>query len=1294
MSSEEVSNKEEESNTEEEKEEEDEKESNPKSKENNETNSITNESTERVKKEKKFLGKKTEREGKKINHDYCSSCLKKGKLLLCEDCERAYHMKCLNLEEKNIPEGPWLCPICSLKKEKQEKKEKKNKKIKKEIKNVNIKKEPKKEAKKENKKEVKKDTKNTNNKKDIKKKEKTPKKKLKENNEDTEEEKEEKEDMELDEEKETTEKNDNSNEEKEKNENTNESNENEDNNESNENQEEEKENKKENIKKKKVKKKGKKVASKKNSGDKSDKSEKSEKRERTPDKKKEKEKQDKTPDKSKKEKADKSTDKTKKEKEKEKTPNKDNKDKDKFAITTIKSKRLQEKQKQKEKERLEKERLEKEKKEKEKEKDKTPEKEKPTTKQSKKKGGVKPKKIEQTEYKDSSDNKNSGSSNDEEIYTDDVVNNSNNNSNTNIKSELLSFFKKSSMKEIKNNTLEKLNLSEEILNLLKDEKGVKDLTNMVKSDKSFNKYKSMFNALVDKISFPSDKTSHQKIIHYPIRCKELYSTPDLYNLEEKYLNKTNGILYPYFNGKIFNRVIGIYDFLSTFANKIYLDKFSLEEFYSALLKSDSYTRSEIGLLSSIHVSLCYLLLEELLEYPIQDLYSNGETELLMVKEVVEYKREDLNKIYAFIYYSWPELVRLFLKSKTFSKDISIEVNYELLPVLEKIYKCSNVIEYNTSLNFEEKLLVLENLVIISYETNFIREIVKEANDSLNKYKKQKRDLEEELKYLDSRKTEFERHNKLTQPQNRIDEINQKLGELGQNKTRSAADKMRLKLENEKQVLEDMIREMGENNVLREDNLAKLKEIKTEIFEVQTIGRTNLGVDGRGYKYFYFNWMPKFIFFRAKGKHFEEKYEWRIINDLDILKNDLIDKLSEKGIEELELKSNLEIIYKKLTDKIKENSKENKVIMDEEKEDEKDEEKEKEDDKNKNNQETKMEIENEEKNEIKKEKPKEEFIPQSLDYIFDNQVLKYENGLNPNKNISISTSNTNTTSSNKQNRIILITNETNQYEPICDRVKKLEINMTKYLCLDNRQWESQANRGKIKAWISTINSLKNFINILLFFHERIKIPYKSETLSFADFIFGKSATRKIIEEEKEEDESEGETKNKSCPLIVNGNLDYNYINRDLTYANRIKLWTKEFETFNIEKIYLEYLKKVKNIPQYLICLSLFEMMIIELNKRRDMCKRKGDNFIPEIVKNDENKNNGENNKDNYNKIVIKKPDVKKRKLIQWNVKCMYCHEFGELLCCEECPNVAHLACAKLNKLPDAWKCSFCVDNMKI
>ena len=1240
-------------------------------------NNIINESNEKgKKKDKSLLGKKTERSGKKTNNDYCSSCLKKGNLLKCNECERSYHKKCLKSDEKDIPDGAWLCPICVLKRDK---KEKKNKKIKKEIK-----------------KEVKKEVKKVN-KKDIKKKENVVKKKIKENIKDN---KESNENEEQNDESENEEmENNEDNEQEENNENNettekNESNENEENNESNEKEENAESNENENdedtnkeiskesetskkkkINKKKTKKNAKKIdkVPKKNTHI-NDKNDKTEKREKTPDK-------------------------TKKSKA-EKTPNKDKQEKeDKFAITNIRSKRLQERQKQKEK--LEKEKLEKEKLEKEKEKDKTPEKDKKAKTATKKKGLGRPKKNTEKSNNEtqSTENSKGTNKNEEEIYSD---NTSSKTSDNNIKFELLAFFRSTTLKEIKSTPFNKLNLSDEILSMLKDSESLKKINSMLLKDRDFQKYKNISSILIEKCSSPQEKHSHHRTIHYPISCKDLYNDPKLHNLEEKYLHKTEGILYPYFNGKTFNRVIGIYDFLSTFANKIYLDQFSLEELYSALLNSESYTKSEISLLSYIHVSLCYLLISELMEYPIQDLYSNGETDLLMVKEVIENKRDDLNKIYAYIYYTWPELVRLFLKSKTFSINIGIYIKNELSPILDKIYHCKDVISYNTNINFEEKLLVLENLVVISYETNFIREIVKEANDSLNKYRKQIHELEDELKYLDSRKTEFERHNKLTQPQNRIDEINKKLSELGENKTRSGGDKMRLKLENERQILEDMLREMGENNTLRDETIIKIKDVKTELFDIQTVGRTDIGMDGRGYKYFYFNWIPKVIFIRVKKKHIEEKFEWRIINDLDILNNDLIDKLSEKGIEEADLKSNLEIIYKKLTNKNKKanESKENKIIMDEENpnETENDKNKEKVDEdvemKDETNNGKNKDKENNDNNEdINTEKKKEEFNYPSLDYIFDNQVLKYENSLNPNITFS-SNASSNNTSTNKQYKIVLITNELNQYEPLCDRIKKLEINMTKYLCLDNRQWESQANRAKIKSWIPSINSISNLINILLFFHERIKIPYKSETLSFADFIFGKSATRKIIEEEKEEDESEGETKNKSCPLLINGNLDPNYVNRDLSFGNRIKLWTKEFETFNIERIYLNYLKKVKSIPQILICINLFEMMVVELTKRREFCKRKGDNFIPEIVKNDENKNNGENAKDSYNKIVIKKPDVKKRKLIQWNVKCMYCHEFGELLCCEECPNVTHLSCAKLTKLPEAWKCSFCVDNMKI
>ena len=87
----------------------------------------------------------------------------------------------------------------------------------------------------------------------------------------------------------------------------------------------------------------------------------------------------------------------------------------------------------------------------------------------------------------------------------------------------------------------------------------------------------------------------------------------------------------------------------------------------------------------------------------------------------------------------------------------------------------------------------------------------------------------------------------------------------------------------------------------------------------------------------------------------------------------------------------------------------------------------------------------------------------------------------------------------------------------------------------------------------------------------------------------------------------------------------------------------------------------------------------------------------MIKNDENKINFENMNKNgiegLNNLEIKKPKIKKKKLIEWNVKCMVCHEFGELLCCEDCPNVAHLNCAGLTKLPDVWKCNYCANNRK-
>ena len=52
------------------------------------------------------------------------------------------------------------------------------------------------------------------------------------------------------------------------------------------------------------------------------------------------------------------------------------------------------------------------------------------------------------------------------------------------------------------------------------------------------------------------------------------------------------------------------------------------------------------------------------------------------------------------------------------------------------------------------------------------------------------------------------------------------------------------------------------------------------------------------------------------------------------------------------------------------------------------------------------------------------------------------------------------------------------------------------------------------------------------------------------------------------------------------------------------------------------------------------------------------------------------------------DKEKKKYIEWNETCMKCGDFGELICCEDCPNVTHLKCAGLRKEPEIWRCQNC------
>ncbi|CAH0522686.1 unnamed protein product [Peronospora belbahrii] len=65
--------------------------------------------------------KKRKREAKRLqklhpavgqNREYCEVCLKDGKLLCCDGCERACHLNCIRPALLDVPEGDWFCSRC------------------------------------------------------------------------------------------------------------------------------------------------------------------------------------------------------------------------------------------------------------------------------------------------------------------------------------------------------------------------------------------------------------------------------------------------------------------------------------------------------------------------------------------------------------------------------------------------------------------------------------------------------------------------------------------------------------------------------------------------------------------------------------------------------------------------------------------------------------------------------------------------------------------------------------------------------------------------------------------------------------------------------------------------------------------------------------------------------------------------------------------------------------------------------------------------------------------------------
>ena len=791
--------------------------------------------------------------------------------------------------------------------------------------------------------------------------------------------------------------------------------------------------------------------------------------------------------------------------------------------------------------------------------------------------------------------------------------------------------------------------------LLQTHNSVNALNSIIKDNKDIIKYNILLRDYWDVILQKKSSAiyNNKQVIKYPIDDKELYSFPDLYGLDEKYFSKKDGIMYPYFNGALFTRLINVYDFLLTFSSKLYLSKFSLEELYAALKLSETHKDSEIILLSSIHISLIYLLFSDFSNLQLIDIYNNNDIETLILKIIVDNNQNDIKNLYSFIYLSWPELIRLIFYSYTFninhymSDDIKTNIN-------KKLGNVKDVLAYNTMLSFEDKLNILESLILLCYETSFIRDAIKEAQEDRNEIKKSEKEMEEDLKEIESKKREYERQEQFTQPQAKIEEINKRLSTLSEDNStlsRQEITKLRKSLEHEKNEFKAVIRKLTMVNNQRDDILNKIEKKKIEIFDIPMVGKKCIGYDGRGYKYYYFPWMYNKFFVRINSKdQTEGKYEWHVIEKEENIK-DIIDKLSEKGIHESALKKKMSsILHKRMGYRFN---------------------------KYKNEENNNIDLSN----------------PPKIEDIFNNNVLKYENIKNPLRY-------------QKNSKISTITTKTNQFEIIYDKLCNIESIITNYLSHDGKQWESFINRSNIIAWITCANNIKQYVNFLLFLNDRVKNPYKIEEGNLTSIGIKNKPNKKIIEDDVESNNISIENNaNENIDNIIDneGKLVINYVNKELQFGNKIRLWSKEFESYNLEDIYLEYLNSVNSIPMLHICIDMFEIVLNDLSKRREYFKKRNDDFVYDnkIVGNNSNEKKKELNvlledfddDSSYNEGVKtrlrKNLQKNKKKTIDWNDKCMFCGEYGDLMCCEDCPNVAHLECTNLDKMPETWRCEDCL-----
>ena len=619
-------------------------------------------------------------------------------------------------------------------------------------------------------------------------------------------------------------------------------------------------------------------------------------------------------------------------------------------------------------------------------------------------------------------------------------------------------------------------------------------------------------------------------IRYPIDDSELYSKYKQYKLEEKYLFKfpAEEMIIP---DNYFLKVYKIYDFTHTFHEilKISMD-FSSEMLYLSLLSTSLDNSSIVNevVFSLLGVLIDYIMEEEMKEQEEnQNQVDQGyvDKEFLLINTLFSYTKQRRDKVLSNCFID-------VIKTIVFSDKFSL-MSTEILK--KRISSLNNSLEF-FALPTDDKLQVINFLICCCLDTTQIKEQIQ--NDILQKtqLKRERADLELEIRSLDSKKRELERAEKQAKPREQIELLNQKLQNLTEENEhlgRKDLMKKRKEIENEREDFRSMIKEMEDNDHKRAKLIIKQEKITADIFSLSNNSKRSIGFDGLDNQYFIFRGKNNLIRIHIKSK----LAKWGVYNSYEKISK-LLETLTEKGKKEKLLIDKIRAINSKLisNDLIDPNDK-NLLI----------------------------ELNSNWKN---------DFISLLANSITNHKQPKFSNA---SEAVFIFESLAN----KDQNELF----KDRQISSIIENIVNIEKTVNDNLFKDNKEWDEDNIRSEFIAYCRNIKSVEGFIKAFELMNESFKNPliikHKQQKVHLHP---------KIISDEYEEE--------LKFPLLIDdyNNLITQYkqiaIEKNSEYkkkASTADIW-KDFLSYDLENHYLERLKSSKSLQEILLLSTFFLSLI--------------------------------------------------------------------------------------------------------